>query len=476
VAALEVEHGSEQLALRNALLATNDVERAAADKSYQQAAGEIDALTARARAAASTLPAGERSAMDAYLTAIAAYTQQAKTVMPLLLPLDPASARGRVLLAEDDTRAEAVEAAMGTARDQLRAWSDTVGARLKAAERQQQVGIGTAMAGGVLVMILVALAVTRSITVPVRRMVDALRAVAARDLTVEVDSSSRDGIGAMGAAVAEALTAMRSTMSLLGAASGRLTSASEELTTVAGDLEGSSRVTFERADEVSSTAGEVSGGVESMSAATEEMSSSIHEIARSAAHAAEVAQSAVRSADDTSSAVEELGRAGTEIGEILRTITAIAEQTNLLALNATIEAARAGEAGKGFAVVANEVKDLAQATSRATDDIASKIEAIQATTARTTDAISQIGTVVNQINDISSTIAAAVEEQSATTAEISRGVSNVAQGSGTIAGTIALVAEAAGTASDGAAATRRSALELSTLAQEVHAVVDAYRV
>jgi methyl-accepting chemotaxis protein len=124
-----------------------------------------------------------------------------------------------------------------------------------------------------------------------------------------------------------------------------------------------------------------------------------------------------------------------QIGAVVKTITAIAGQTNLLALNATIESARAGEAGKGFAVVAGEVKDLAQETASATEDIARRVEATQADTRQAIEAIGRIVEVIGQVNTYQTSIAGMVEEQSATAGDMARSTAEAAQGSASIART-----------------------------------------
>ena len=129
------------------------------------------------------------------------------------------------------------------------------------------------------------------------------------------------------------------------------------------------------------------------------MSASLRDIGNNVSKAASVAKEAVEVADTTNAMVMKLGESSAEIGQVIKVITSIAEQTNLLALNATIEAARAGEAGKGFAVVANEVKELAKQTAHATGDIRSKIEAIQADTKGSVQAIGTITSIINQIPD-----------------------------------------------------------------------------
>jgi methyl-accepting chemotaxis protein len=227
---------------------------------------------------------------------------------------------------------------------------------------------------------------------------------------------------------------------------------------------------------VVSAAGEqVTASVQSVATAVEEMTASIREIAQNASEAAGVAADAVQKASVTNANVEKLGEASVDIGNVVKVITSIAEQTNLLALNATIEAARAGEAGKGFAVVANEVKELANETARATEDISRRVEAIQADTESAVAAISQISSIIGRINDYQVTIASAVEEQTATTQEMKRNVSEAADGSAAIAGNISTLAEAARVTADGVAGSRRAAADLAGLSTELHELVSRFR-
>jgi len=171
-----------------------------------------------------------------------------------------------------------------------------------------------------------------------------------------------------------------------------------------------------------------------------------------------------------------LGESSAEIGNVIKTITAIAEQTNLLALNATIEAARAGELGKGFAVVASEVKDLAQETARATEDISKRVEAIQADTSGAVTAIAEISAVIARISEFQTTIASAVEEQTATTAEMNRSVGEAASGTGEIASNITGVAEAARITSQGVTETTQATSELARMSTELSGLVASFRI
>jgi methyl-accepting chemotaxis protein len=218
-------------------------------------------------------------------------------------------------------------------------------------------------------------------------------------------------------------------------------------------------------------ADDVAESVSAVSVGTEEMSAAIREISSGASQAAAVAAEAVGAANTTQQTIGRLGDSSTKIGEVVKVITAIAAQTNLLALNATIEAARAGETGKGFAVVAGEVKELAQETSRATDDIAARVEAIQLDAQAAVGAIDQIGSIIARINDFQATIASAVEEQSATTAEMGRGISQVDTGAQNIAAGISQVTVQAGQTTVAAVSTAQAADELAETAERLRGIV-----
>ncbi|MFQ5451606.1 MAG: methyl-accepting chemotaxis protein [Nitrospinaceae bacterium] len=254
-----------------------------------------------------------------------------------------------------------------------------------------------------------------------------------------------------------------------------LASSSEELTAVSQQMAGNAEETSAQANVVSAASEEVSTNVQTVATGAEEMSASIKEIAQNSNEAAKVAASAVIAAEKTNATVTRLGESSVEIGQVIKVITSIAEQTNLLALNATIEAARAGEAGKGFAVVANEVKELANQTAKATEDIGSKIEAIQSDTQNSVEAIGEITGVINKINDIQNTIASAVEEQTATTNEIGRNVEEAAKGSQEIAQNIAGVAQAAQSTTQGANDARKAAGELSKMAAELQEIAGRFK-
>ncbi|AUG54428.1 methyl-accepting chemotaxis protein [Thalassospira marina] len=201
-----------------------------------------------------------------------------------------------------------------------------------------------------------------------------------------------------------------------------------QLRSTAGDMSDQSSHTTEQATAVAAATEQAANNVDTVASAAEQLAASIDEITLQVSRSSEIAKSGSQEADDATGLFSALGSASDKIGEVVELIQSIAEQTNLLALNATIEAARAGDAGKGFAVVAAEVKNLANQTTRATEDIAGQIGDIQGSTQNALGAIQHLAARMKELNEVASGIAAAVQEQDAATGEIARNVAEAAQG------------------------------------------------
>ena len=338
--------------------------------------------------------------------------------------------------------------------------------------RNFMLGLGAILA---VAIALLAFPIARSISGPLHEMVDVLESVATGDLTREISETGSDELGVMGAAVNQAIRALRKTVGAIGREAQTLAGAAEQLAALSRQMSAAAGETSTQAGVVATTSDEVGRNIQTVAAGSEEMGASIREIAKSAADAAAITANAVRTADATGGTIERLGASSTEIGEVVKVITSIAEQTNLLALNATIEAARAGEAGKGFAVVANEVKELARETGRATESIAQKVSTIQNDTHAAVAAIREIGAIVDQVDAIAGTIASAVEEQTVTTNEMMRNVNEAARGATEITHNIASVAQATQSASSGAAETQQSAAALARMATALQQLVGEFR-
>jgi methyl-accepting chemotaxis protein len=325
--------------------------------------------------------------------------------------------------------------------------------------------------------IFVAIFLNRGISGAIQAVVIQAEAIAAGDLTRDdLRVRSQDELGDLTMAINKMSGSLKRVILAITENALQVSSASEELNTTSQQISANSEETSAQADVVSKAVQAVSQNLQTVATGAEEMGASIKEIAKNATEAAQVATSAVRVAETTTATVSNLGESSNEIGLVIKVITSIAQQTNLLALNATIEAARAGDAGRGFAVVANEVKELAKETAKATEDISGKIEAIQTDTKAAVEAIATISRVINQVNDISSTIATAVEEQNATTNEMSRNVSDAAHSSGEITSNIAGVAQAAESTSRGANETQKAAQQLVETSTQLRRLVEQFKI
>jgi methyl-accepting chemotaxis protein len=263
----------------------------------------------------------------------------------------------------------------------------------------------------------------------------------------------RGAIGGVLRAVTENATAMRQT--------------AQSITRAASDANG-------RAVAAASASEQASCNVNAVAGAAEELSASVEEIGRQVRQSAGVVEQAGLRTEKSVAEIESLAAATQRIDGVLNLIQTIAEQTNLLALNATIEAARAGDAGRGFAVVAHEVKALAEQTAKATSEIGQNVGLIQSSTRSAVDAVREIGSAVNDINDVTSNIASAVGQQDAATREISSNAQSAAQGNATLVANIGSLSHAIGETSKAATSVLTASSDLTATAETLSREVDKF--
>jgi methyl-accepting chemotaxis protein len=360
-------------------------------------------------------------------------------------------------------------------------------------------GIGVLLS---VISIIVALIVSTRIVKPLNDVQQAMEALGKRNLKQKCKVDSVDETAIMAGAVNTAIESLRQSLSVTSNGAERISAAISTLSSVANTMTDNSAVMADKSKSVSvtindaisrlenikSSSNDVTLSIQTVAASIEEMNSSLNEVAKNCNNEFRIAESASVKVNETLGVMQALGAAAKEISTINDFINTIAQQTKLLSLNATIEAANAGVYGKGFAVVAQEVKLLAQKIDNATNQIARQIEGIQTKADNAVVAMSDVTSVVDEIKNISHSIAAAVEQQSVTVSgiaqigsktsssaeTITRDVSRWAEEMSNISSSFTTVENAASTTAGGAEEIDNSVKELKKLSVELTATVEQF--
>jgi methyl-accepting chemotaxis protein len=286
--------------------------------------------------------------------------------------------------------------------------------------------------------------------------------------------SVNGALGAMQTKVVEFGSVADSFESTVASVVASISDASNELSGSSRSMGEIAEQSGEKANEMTSATKQMSSNLEAVAAASEELTASIGQIGQQVEFATTTAEQAKSATQSVGREIVLLEEAAGQIENAVGLITDIAAQTNLLALNATIEAARAGDAGRGFAVVANEVKNLAQQSSDATDEIRKYVENIQAATENTVTGIDNVSEKVIEIETASSSVSSSIQEQSAATAEIAENIERATVGAREVAVNIVDVNQS--TQKTGAAATNvnSAATQLLEQSDTLSGVVDDF--